>query len=204
MTPANVVIVPTGTANLASVLAAFRRLGADPRVATTVAEVDEARRVVVPGVGAFGAAMGELTRLGLASNLHERVEGNRPTLAICVGMQLLAATSEESEGRVGLGVVAGSVTRFPETVNVPQLGWNEVRAGAGCNVLTDGWAYFANSFRFASVPDGWSAALSDHGGSFVAAMERGNVLACQFHPELSGNWGRELLIRWLDTTGVAA
>jgi len=79
-----------------------------------------------------------------------------------------------------------------------------VRAGAGCNVLADGWAYFANSYRFESVPDGWSAALADHGGSFVAAMERGNVLACQFHPELSGDWGRRLLGRWLDTTGVAA
>lgn len=204
MTSADVVIVPTGTANLASVLAAFRRLGADPQVATTVGEVEEAQRVVVPGVGSFGAAMGELIRLGFPSMLQERIEGDRPTLAICVGMQLLATTSEESEGKVGLGAVAEKVTRFPETVRVPQLGWNQVRAGAGCNVLADGWAYFANSFRFESVPEGWSTALTDHGGSFVAAMERGNVLASQFHPELSGVWGRELLGRWLDMTEVAA
>lgn len=204
MTSADVVIVPTGTANLASVLAAFRRLGADPQVATTVGEVEEAQRVVVPGVGSFGAAMGELIRLGFPSMLQERIEGDRPTLAICVGMQLLATTSEESEGKVGLGAVAEKVTRFPETVRVPQLGWNQVRAGAGCNVLADGWAYFANSFRFESVAEGWSTALTDHGGSFVAAMERGNVLASQFHPELSGVWGRELLGRWLDMTEVAA
>lgn len=204
MTLADVVIVPTGTANLASVLAAFRRLGVDPTVTTSVAEVEQARRVVVPGVGSFGAAMSELGRLGLPGSLRERVEEDRPTLAICVGMQVLAASSEESEGSVGLGSVAETVTRFPETVRVPQLGWNQVRAGAGCEVLADGWAYFANSFRFESVPEGWSAALAGHGGSFVAAMERGNLLACQFHPELSGVWGRELLGRWLDMTGVAA
>jgi imidazole glycerol-phosphate synthase subunit HisH len=200
----DVVIVPTGTANLASVLAAFRRLGTDPKVATTVGEVEQARRVVVPGVGSFGAAMGELSRLGLPGALRERIASNRPTLAICVGMQVLAATSEESEGSDGLGAVAERVTRFPESVRVPQLGWNQVRAGAGCEVLADGWAYFANSYRLESVPDGWSVALADHGGSFVAAMERGNVLACQFHPELSGTWGRELLGRWVEMTGVAA
>jgi len=204
VTVADVVIVPSGTANLASVLAAFRRLGTDPTVATTVAEIEQARRVVVPGVGSFGAAMGELSRLGLPGSLRERIAGNRPTLAICVGMQVLATTSEESEGSVGLGTVAERVTRFPETVRVPQLGWNQVRAGAGCEVLADGWAYFANSYRFESVAEGWSAALTDHGGSFVAAMERGNVLACQFHPELSGTWGRQLLGRWVQMTEVAA
>jgi imidazole glycerol-phosphate synthase subunit HisH len=204
VTVADVVIVPTGTANLASVLAAFRRLGTDPKVAATVAEVERARRVVVPGVGSFGAAMGELSRLGLPGPLRERIAGNRPTLAICVGMQVLATRSEESEGIDGLGTIAERVTRFPETVRVPQLGWNQVSAGAGCEVLADGWAYFANSYRFESVAEGWSAALTEHGGSFVAAVERGNVLACQFHPELSGTWGRELLGRWVDMTGAAA
>jgi imidazole glycerol phosphate synthase glutamine amidotransferase subunit len=204
VTVADVVIVPTGTANLASVLAAFRRLGADPTVATAVADVGEARRVVVPGVGSFGAAMGELGRAGLLSTLQERVGESRPTLAICVGMQVLAPSSDESERKPGLGVVDSNVTRFPDTVRVPQFGWNQVTAGVGCNVLTDGWAYFANSFRFESAPEGWSAALADHGGTFVAAMERGNVLACQFHPELSGDWGRGLLGRWLDMTEAAA
>jgi len=66
-------------------------------------------------------------------------------------------------------------------------------------LLEDGWAYFANSFRWTDVPEGWQAALSDHGGPFVAAVERGRVLACQFHPELSGSWGQDLLQRWLGT-----
>jgi imidazole glycerol-phosphate synthase subunit HisH len=203
VTAADLVVVPTGTANLASVLAAFRGLGVDPEVATSVAEVGRARRVVVPGVGSFGAAVAELRRMGLASMLEERVAADRPTLAICVGMQILSTASEESEGYVGLGAIAGKVTRFPETVRVPQLGWNQVRSGPNCEVLVDGWAYFANSYRFSSVPEGWSGAFTDHGGDFISAMERGNVLACQFHPELSGVWGRDLLGRWLQKSGGA-
>jgi glutamine amidotransferase len=197
-------IVPTGTANLASVLASFRRLGVAPEVATSVAEVERARRVVVPGVGSFGAAMTELHRLGLPSVLAARIAADRPTLAICVGMQVLSTASEESDGSIGLRAVARKVTRFPDTVRVPQIGWNQVRSGAGCEMLVDGWAYFANSYRFESLPEGWSGAVADHGGGFVAAMERGTVLACQFHPELSGAWGRDLLGRWLDKTGAAA
>ena len=204
MTVADLVVVPTGTANLASVLAAFRRVGIDPQVATTVADVEQARRVVVPGVGSFGAAVAELRRMGLASMLEARVAADRPTLAICVGMQVLSTGSEESEGSVGLGAIAERVTRFPETVRVPQLGWNLVRSGPDCEVLVDGWAYFANSYRFESLPKGWFGAVTDHGGEFVSAMERGNVLACQFHPELSGVWGRDLLGRWLEKTGAAA
>lgn len=204
MTSADVVIVPTGTANLASVQAAFHRLGADPGIATSAAEVHRARCAVVPGVGSFGAAVAELGRRGLASAIEERIAADRPTLAICVGMQILSTASEESEGSVGLGAVAQKVTRFPDTVRVPQLGWNQIRSDDGCEVVLDGWAYFANSYRFESVPEGWSGAVADHGGTFVAALERGNVLACQFHPELSGAWGRDLLGRWLRKSGVAA
>lgn len=197
-------IVPTGTANLASVVASFRRFGVEPEVVTVPGQIEQARRVVLPGVGSFGAAMAELDRQGLRSALTERIEGGRATLAVCVGMQVLANASEESEGSVGLGVVAGVVTRLPDSVLVPQLGWNQVAAGPGSRFVTDGWAYFANSYRLATVPDGWAGATTDHGGPFVAAMERGEILTCQFHPELSGAWGSDLLRRWFETTGEAA
>lgn len=197
-------IVPTGTANLASVLAAFQRLGARPGVVTTPQEVERASRLVLPGVGSFGAAMAELDRTGLRQALRARIDTARPTLAVCVGMQLLAERSEESEGAVGLGSVTAGVTRFPPSVRVPQFGWNQVVAGPDSRLIEDGWAYFANSYRLAAVPEGWAAAVTDHGGSFVAAMERGPVLACQFHPELSGRWGSDLLGRWLDLTEVAS
>jgi imidazole glycerol phosphate synthase glutamine amidotransferase subunit len=193
----SVIVVPTGTANIASMLAGLRRLGENPLVARSVDDVDGAERVVLPGVGSFGAAMETLDDAGLGPLLRERIDQGRPTLAVCVGMQLLAPTSEESDGVSGLGVVDQAVRRFPETVRVPQLGWNEVAADPDSRFLANGWAYFANSYRFESVPPGWTPAFSDHGGRFVAAMERGDVLACQFHPELSGEWGSQVLGRWL-------
>jgi len=192
-----VVVVPTGTANIASVLAAFRRLGAEPGLASDADEVAGADRVVLPGVGSFGAAIDEVDRSGLRSALTGRIGEGRPTLAVCVGMQLLAASSEESDGARGLRVVDDEVSRFGDDVRVPQLGWNLVEAGAGCRFVDDGWAYFANSYRIAEVPSGWVGAISDHGGRFVSALERGDVLACQFHPELSGAWGSAVLERWL-------
>lgn len=192
------VVVPTGTANLASVVAGFRRLGAGPHVARDAGDVEAADGVVLPGVGAYGAAMAEVERAGMTAALAERVDEGRPTLAVCVGMQLLSRSSDESPEVSGLGVVDNHVGRFPEFVRVPQLGWNQVLAGEGCRLLTSGWAYFANSFRLDSVPDGWVGAASDHGGEFVSAMERGDVLACQFHPELSGAWGSALMERWLE------
>ncbi|HZD24436.1 MAG TPA: imidazole glycerol phosphate synthase subunit HisH [Acidimicrobiia bacterium] len=193
----SLVVVPTGTANTASVLAAFRRLGAEPAVAATPEEVEQAERVVLPGVGSFGAAAQEVDRAGMRQTLTDRISRGRPTLAICVGMQLLARRSKESDDAVGLRVIDQEVGIFPGSVRVPQLGWNQVSAGPGCRFVDDGWAYFANSYRLSEVPDGWNAAVTDHGGRFVSALERGGVLACQFHPELSGSWGSAVLARWL-------
>jgi len=196
-------VIPTGTANLASVLAAFRRLGATPEIAQSAAEVALAGRVVLPGVGSFGTAIEELDRQGMRSVLRERLIEGRPTLAVCVGMQLLATISEESQGAAGIAIVPGGVKRFPDSVKVPQLGWNRVTAEPGCRFVITGWAYFANSYRLEEIPEGWVGATTNHGGRFVSALERGDVLACQFHPELSGPWGAGILGSWLDATGKA-
>ena len=196
-----VVIVPTGTANTASVMAALRRLGTEPRLAEGADDVMTARRVVLPGVGTFGAAMSALAQMDIVETLAERVSEGRPTLAVCVGMQLLGAGSEESDGLPGLGVIPARVSAFPTDLTVPQLGWNRVEPEMGCRFVEPGWAYFANSYRFPTPPQGWAAAVTEYGGSFVSALERGDVLACQFHPELSGEWGSKLLDRWLTLTG---
>jgi glutamine amidotransferase len=192
-----VVVVCTGTANLASVLAGLTRAGADPRLTEDPDEVASARLVVLPGVGAFAAAMGRIVRQGLLPPLAGRVRAGRPTLGICLGLQVLAEASEESPGVAGLGVLPETVTRFTGDVRIPQLGWNRVEPDAACALLRPGFAYFANSYRLPRPVPGWGAALADHGGPFVAAIERGAVLGCQFHPELSGAWGLELLQRWL-------
>ena len=153
---------------------------------------------MLPGVGAFGAAMQRLVAAGLVDVLAERVRAGRPLLAICLGLQLLCESSAESPGVRGLGVVPGRVTRFDTGLRVPQLGWNFIKPEPACSLLTSGHAYFANSYRLTDTPAGWSAASAEYGGPFVAAFERGSVLACQFHPELSGRWGLQLLRRWLE------
>ncbi|HUF94585.1 MAG TPA: imidazole glycerol phosphate synthase subunit HisH [Acidimicrobiia bacterium] len=203
MTARNV-IVPTGTANLASVLAAFRRLGVDLAPARAAEEVDTADRVVLPGVGTFGSAADRLEATGLTDALRRRVAAGMPTLAVCVGMQILASSSEESPGAAGLGAVEGPISRFDEYLIVPQLAWSQVMPDPASRLIEPGWAYFANSYRLTEAPDGWASSTATYGKPFVAALERDGVLACQFHPELSGPWGSDLLQRWLVATGAAA
>ncbi len=197
MTGRDVAVVRTGTSNLASVMVGLERLGARPAITRSADAVRAADRVVLPGVGAFGAALAALEADGLADALRERIDAGKPTLAICLGLQLLGAGSEETPDAAGLGVVDRFARRFPDTVTRPQLGWNRIEPDASAHLLARGYAYFANTYRFVDAPPGWSAAYADHGGRFVAALERGDVLACQFHPELSGDFGRELLARWL-------
>lgn len=193
-----VVVVRTGTANLASVRAAFERLGWEVELTQDPQRVRDAEKVVLPGVGAFGASMAELDNHGLRSALTERMQAGRATLCICVGMQLLCASSTESPGAVGMKLIEADVTRFEGDVRVPQLGWNKVTASEGTRFLRSGVAYFANSYRIENASAGWLTATADYSGRFVAAAERDNVLACQFHPELSGAWGAQLLLRWLE------
>ncbi len=197
-------MIRTGTANLASVAAALERAGRSVRFCEDPADAEGADLVVLPGVGAFGPVAGRLDELRLREPLTRRIASGRPTLAICLGLQLLAAASEENPGARGLGVVPATATAFRDGLRVPHLGWNRVTAGDGCSLLEDGDAYFANSYKLDEVPAGWTGATTDHGGDFVAALERGAVLACQFHPELSGAWGQALIERWLAAAaGVA-
>lgn len=190
------VIVSTGVANTASVSAAIRRCGFDAELTDSADRVRSAVRVVLPGVGSFGTGMRRLRERGLDEAIHERVAEQRPLLAICLGLQLLCARSEESPGVEGIGVIKGTVRRLTQGVRAPQFGWNRVEA-AGTDLLTSGYAYYANSFCLAEDPDGWGVATTTHGKRFVAALERGVVLACQFHPELSGQWGGELIKNWI-------
>ena len=198
-----ITLVTTGLANIASVRAAFDRIGFAVRQAESSRDITEAARLIMPGVGAFGPAMAELERRGWVSALRSRLNKDRPTLAICLGHQLLGALSDEAPGVDGLSVVSAGVHAFEAGVISPQMGWNRVSPSPGCKLLEGGDAYFANSFRFSSIPSGWCGATSHYGGQFVAALERGNVLSCQFHPELSGEYGESLLRRWIDATEAA-
>lgn len=203
MTAPEVVIIRTGTANIASILAAFRRIGAAPRLAHDADDVAQADLVVLPGVGSFGASIEPLRADGTDEAILARIDADRSLLAVCVGLQLLAESSEESPGVQGLGVIPQRITAFTG-VRTPQFGWNRITAQPGTHLLRTGDAYFANSYRLTDIPAGWSAATSDHGGPFIAGLERGAVLACQFHPELSGRWGLDLLSRWVERKALLA
>lgn len=190
-----VVVIKTGVANTASMLAAICRLGASPAVSSDPEAIARATHVVLPGVGSFGAGMAALQQHSLVEPLRARIRAGRATLCVCLGMQLLAKSSEETPGISGLGVIDADVTRYAMGVRVPHMGWNfvgpwEDRAGF--------WAYFANSYCLKSLPGGFETAASTHGESFVACLRAGNVLACQFHPELSGAAGLALIRSWLD------
>ncbi len=189
-------ILKTGSANLASVVASFDRLGLSPVLTSDPTDVWRAERLVLPGVGAFGAAMANLRTAGLVLPLRDRLAAGKATLCICLGLQLLAETSEESPGVTGLGIVPSRVTRFTGNVKVPQLGWSTIASRPDARFLSPMWAYYANSYKLDTVPQGWTGATSTHAAPFVAAIERGSVLACQFHPELSGPHGLALIERW--------
>ncbi len=195
----DLVVVPTGVANLASILSLCARLGRRARLASTARDVESASHVILPGVGAFAAAMETLDAAGFSDALRARIAADRPTLAVCVGLQVLLESSEESPGARGLGIVPGRARRLRGRP-LPQLGWNRVAAPQGASVLDHGWAYFAHSYALEAPPPGWRSATVEYGEPFVAAIERGRCLATQFHPELSSAWGRALVERWLDAS----
>lgn len=204
-------IADTGVANLASVLAAFVRLGLEPRVSADPDFLATADLAVLPGVGSFGPAAARLAASGLGAALAARFREARPTLAICLGMQLLFEESEEGPGVGGLGILPGRVGRLspgpggPLGLPLPQLGWNRIEGAQDDGFLVrPGWAYFANSYRVAECPPGFGARYANYGEAFCASLEslpgparpRGALLLCQFHPELSGAWGLGLLASW--------
>ncbi len=181
-------ILDTGIANRASIQAAFDRLGVTLHPVTGPADLAGPDPVVLPGVGSFGAAMASLAEQGLVEALRDRVARDEPLLGVCVGLQVLAAASEESPGTRGLGVMPTTVARLPPAPRRPQLGWNGVRGRS---------VYFANGYALAEAP-GFTTARFPYGDrSFVGAAWRGRVWGLQFHPELSGRVGQDWLQAWL-------
>lgn len=192
-----VVVVDSGLANLASMMAGLRRVDLDPVASARAEEIADAEAIVLPGVGRFDAGAEAWRVRGLDEVIRSFCASGRPVLAVCLGMQLLGLCSEESPGTPGLGVVDATVRRLPPGRTRPHLGWNLVEPDPTAGLVTEpGAAHFANGFAYREVPEGWTPAWSDDGGRFIAAFERDAVLGCQFHPEVSGAFGTRLLARW--------
>jgi glutamine amidotransferase len=196
-----IAVINYGAGNLPSAVRALRHVGADLAVTDDPAVVRAADAVVLPGVGATADTMRSLTELGIAQVLPEVVASGRPFLGICVGMQVLLGASEEFGAHPCLGVVGGTVRRFPASAGkIPQIGWNQVRytqPHAGHPLLADipdgSDFYFVHSF-YCDVDDpAIVAGRTDYGGDFPSVIVRDNLAAVQFHPEKSGRWGLQLL-----------
>jgi glutamine amidotransferase len=197
-----IAVVDYGIGNLRSAEKALQHLGAAAALTSKTAEIDGADAVVLPGVGAFGACMRALRTAGLEAVTRAAATDGRPFLGICIGMQMLFDGSDESPDVDGLGVVAGRVTRLPDTERLPQIGWNTLDvtpASRLCAQLPDpAWLYFVHSYAPEPDDDGVIAAICTYGRRFAAAIEHGPVWATQFHPEKSGDVGLRLLRNFVE------
>jgi imidazole glycerol-phosphate synthase subunit HisH len=194
-----IAVLDYGIGNLRSAQKALERMGADARLTADAEEIRTADGVVLPGVGHFGRCMQALRATGLDALAVEAAGSGRPFFGICIGMQLLFEGSEEAPGVAGLGVLPGTVRLLPEGVKRPQMQWNLVEGDRPlamfAGIALPCWMYFVHSF--AALPgdagDGLSVATCDYGGPLVAAVERGELWATQFHPEKSGRVGLDLV-----------
>jgi imidazole glycerol phosphate synthase glutamine amidotransferase subunit len=206
-----VAVVDYGAGNLVSIDQALTFVGASVRVATGADDLVAADALIVPGVGAAAPAMDRLARAGLIDPILRWIALGRPFLGICLGLQLLFEGSDE-DGAVTLGVIPGRTERLRDAPSLPHIGWNQVERRRE-HTLFDGIGdgadlYFVHSY--AGAPTGVTGEASilaetDHGSRFVSAIDRGNVLGVQFHPERSGGAGLRLLgnfVRW--ATAVSA
>lgn len=196
---ARVVLIDYGAGNLHSVANALGAAGADDVTITgDVGVVRTANRIVLPGVGAFGACARALRDVpGMVETIEERVQQwGTPFLGICVGMQLMAARGEELGSHAGLGWFDGVVRAIEPagSVKVPHMGWNDVAPMAAHALIAPGEAYFLHGFGYEGAD---VIATTDHGGRRVAAIGRDNMIGVQFHPEKSQRYGIDLLRRFL-------
>ena len=201
----SVALIDYGAGNLRSAAKALEAAGArNVQVTADPAEVRAADRIVLPGVGAFGACAAALRAVpGMEEALEDAVRAKgRPFLGICVGMQLMASEGHEFGVHKGLGWIPGSVRRMApkgldgQPLKVPQIGWNEVHPSAP-GLLEPGYAYFVHSYALQAANDADIAGTASYGADITAAVQRDSMLGVQFHPEKSQAYGLALLGRWL-------
>lgn len=201
-----IAIIDYDAGNIKSVEKALLLLGEEVKITDDAQEILSADKVVLPGVGAFGDAMGNLERRGLVPVIRETVEKGTPFLGICLGLQLLFESSEESPGTPGLGILSGSILRIPDEpgLKIPHMGWNSLDIQPGARLFSGigqgAYVYFVHSYYLKASDPSIVAASAEYGVRIHASVEKGNVFACQFHPEKSSAVGMQILRNFIGVT----
>lgn len=199
-------IIDYGAGNIESVRKALEYIGADCVVSADREVLAAADAAILPGVGSFGDAMNELRSRGLEEPIKDFIASNKPFLGICLGLQILFESSEESPGAVGLGVLKGKIVRIPdgEGLKIPHMGWNSVEIKKDDALFEDipnnPYVYFVHSYYLKAEED-IVTSVAEYGVNIHASVAKGNLRACQFHPEKSGELGISLLKNFVATIG---
>ncbi len=194
-----IAVIDYDAGNLKSVEKALAFLGETPVITRDKEELLAADKVILPGVGAFGDAMERLHQYGLVDVIKEIAQKGTPFLGICLGLQLMFESSEESPGVEGLGLLPGKILRIPEALGlkVPHMGWNSLKIRPDSRLfqgIPEGsYVYFVHSYYLKAGSEDIVAATTEYGTHIHAAVEKGNIFACQFHPEKSSQTGLKIL-----------
>ena len=198
-----VAIIDYDAGNIKSVEKAIQFLGEEAIITRNPDEILSASHVILPGVGAFGDAMEKLHKYGLIPVIHEVVKRDIPFLGICLGLQLMFDRSEETPGVEGLSILKGEIKRIPdkEDLKIPHIGWNSLKyPNVGRlykDIPEDSYVYFVHSYYLDAEEKDIVVATTEYGTNIHASVEKGNVFACQFHPEKSSSVGLKILENFL-------
>ncbi len=201
-----IAIIDYDAGNIKSVEKAILSLGEEVIITRDEQAILGADGVILPGVGSFGDAMEKLHAYGLVEVIHKCVEQNTPFLGICLGLQLLFESSEESPGVEGLHILDGKILRIPDEqgIKVPHIGWNDLRypnKGSLFEGITENsYVYFVHSYYLKADDENIVMAATEYGTYIHASVEKGNVFACQFHPEKSSEVGLKILKNFIEVT----
>lgn len=202
-----ITLLDYGAGNVRSIINAIEHLGETVQIATSGDQIHSAEKLVFPGVGAFGSMMEVLHAKNYVEPLKNYLRSDRPFLGICLGMQSLFDSSEESGGVPGLGVLPGKVKRFRVNLAVPHIGWNGIKVKQPSRIFSslqgDEKFYFVHSFHITPEDDDVILTTTDYGYEFASAVQKNNIIGTQFHPEKSGTAGLKVLKGFLDHNGAA-
>ncbi len=199
-----VAIIDYDAGNIKSVEKALQKLGQKVVITRDAQTILSADKVILPGVGAFGDAMENLRKYDLDKVIYQVVEKNIPFLGICLGLQLLFEKSDESKGVKGLGILEGEICRIPdcEGLKIPHMGWNSLHLQNGGrlfrNIEENAYVYFVHSYYLKAKDEGIVKATTEYSTHIHASVEKGNVFACQFHPEKSSEVGLKILKNFVE------